>query len=338
MKKRLQYINLLRIYATLAIVITHTSIMFSSSKGLQFPDGDFILYNIICRLHKFAVPIFLLISGALLLKPEKKLTYHDMLHKYMPRIIRVLLIFGFAMCLAEAFMIRSADETPLQVFLLSAKNLLTGHCWEHMWYMYMLLGLYALTPVYKAFIDNATKRDSVIFMVLLGIMCVVLPYLKNYHLIPSLQHYLMLPVYLFVYPCGYYINEYFKPNKYTITLAVCMLAVFFLRAVYHSYHGIEAFHGYDPYAVFAAVSIFHLSRLIRTESSSVMDKLSKHTFCIYIVHAAVLNVLFKFLHVETIVNIHPLVNYITIAIVAFLTSWLISIVLRQIPYLRDKIL
>lgn len=37
--------------------------------------------------------------------------------------------------------------------------MLTGNTWAHMWYIYCLLGLYVLLPMYKIFADYASDEQ-----------------------------------------------------------------------------------------------------------------------------------------------------------------------------------
>lgn len=152
MGNRLQYINLLRLVATICVIFIHVGSLFISSQGLQPQESsDYELYEFIHRFCAFAVPVFVLISGALLLNPSKEISYHKIFRKYIPRIVRALLLFGLGMCLIEAYMTR-ANDNLIEIMVKSVANLATGKCWTHMWYLYMLIGLYALVPLYKVFI------------------------------------------------------------------------------------------------------------------------------------------------------------------------------------------
>ncbi len=49
----------------------------------------------------------------------------------------------------------------------------------HMWYIYMLIGLYLYLPVFSAWVERATKREKEIFL-LLWLLSTLLPYFTTY--------------------------------------------------------------------------------------------------------------------------------------------------------------
>lgn len=331
------YIHFLRVMATVAVIFIHVGAMFQSSCELKSCENSYFQYEFIHRICSFAVPVFILISGFLLLNPKKEITYQSILHKYIPRIAWALLLFGSVMNLTEAYMTRESDETLLDIILVSAIKLLTGNCWDHMWYLYMLIGLYAITPVYKAFINISDRTGMNIFMGFMTAMCIVLPYLRQAN-IASINSYFTLPVFLFLYPCGYYIGTFCPKKKLSAAVAVLILMIYCLCTAWQTWHGHEAYPGYDPLTVFAALAIFYLGKYYSSSNPWLLNHLSKHCFCIYIVHAIILNVAFKVLHIESILHFAPLINAFVVVLVTFLLSYFVSCLLRQIPFLREKVL
>lgn len=163
--------------------------------------------NIVCivflqTFFSFAVPLFVLISGSLLLNPAKEISWQMILQKYIFRIIRVLLLFGFFMCLAEVYMGQKADDGVIKVIVISIVNLITGNCWTHMWYLYTLIGLYALTPLFKFYINNASRSYFHYLIAVLTVMCVILPFLQKIEPL-NVNSWMLLSQFLFIYPCGY---------------------------------------------------------------------------------------------------------------------------------------
>lgn len=122
-REKIQYINLLRIIATISVIFIHVGAMLVSSQGLKDGDNDYMGYIVISNFFTFAVPIFILISGALLLNPAKNISYELVFKKYILRIIRVLIIFGFPMCLMEAFMSGETGNSVFEIVISSICNL-----------------------------------------------------------------------------------------------------------------------------------------------------------------------------------------------------------------------
>ena len=112
--------------------------------------------NILSIFVRTGVPIFLMISGVLLLDPDKKLNF-DKILKYIIRMLLVLVIFGFGYCLIDQFFVYKFSNIP-SLFINSIVNLLSGKSWAHMWYIYYLIGIYVITPIIRTFISSYEKK------------------------------------------------------------------------------------------------------------------------------------------------------------------------------------
>lgn len=82
MNTKLHYIDCLRVFATFLVIMIHTSSMFISSQGLTISDDSFFLYNFMHVFCSFAVAVFIMITGALLLDPQKEISYERIFHRY----------------------------------------------------------------------------------------------------------------------------------------------------------------------------------------------------------------------------------------------------------------
>lgn len=99
---RINYINSLRLLATLSVVWLHTSAGLLDTRNVMNFDVKFWLS---CHKYcmQFGVPVFVMISGALFLNPAKEIGFPLLLRKYVKRIALALLIFGLPMCVIETY-------------------------------------------------------------------------------------------------------------------------------------------------------------------------------------------------------------------------------------------
>lgn len=106
---RINYINSLRLLATLAVVFLHTSAGILDTREIGDFDNRFFLA---CYKYsmQFAVPLFVMISGALFLTPGKDVGFGLFISKYVRRIALALLLFGLPMCLIETYFSHSGGE------------------------------------------------------------------------------------------------------------------------------------------------------------------------------------------------------------------------------------
>lgn len=99
---RINYLNGLRLLATLAVVWLHTSAGVLDARNVACADDKFWL-SVYKYCMQFSVPIFVMISGALFLNPAKETGFGLMFKKYVKRIALALLLFGLPMCFAETY-------------------------------------------------------------------------------------------------------------------------------------------------------------------------------------------------------------------------------------------
>lgn len=328
------YINTLRVLATFILVTVHTSSMFISSQSLTPADSQFLAYEW-THYAASAVNIFLMISGILLLNPDKNLDYHRIIHHYIPRVLLAILVFGLPMCLMEQYML-SPHTGLLFIVTRAIANLLTGNCWTHMWYMYMLIGLYLLTPLYQHFIAHTTQREQTILVLTLFVFGLVLPSLNVFFSIPFVSYIQINPI-LAVYPLGYYLHNYTKSNRWTVFMAIIYVCFYLGLCYYKVNTGCMVFGAQCLSTVLFACSLLFIVRRFPI-FQGLCAVLSKNCFCIYLIHAFYLNILFKIVHIERILHLHPVENMLIVIAVVFVLSLLTSFTLRKIPFMRNRVL
>lgn len=71
--------------------------------------------------------------------------------------VTVLLTFGFAFAWLEIIF----DQESFRLFQIpkALLRVLTGDTWAHMWYIYCLIGIYVLLPMYKIIAEKASDEQ-----------------------------------------------------------------------------------------------------------------------------------------------------------------------------------
>lgn len=206
---KITYIEALRLIATCAVVLMHTSSAFYASLPETTPLLAFHTYHYI---GFFAVPIFVMISGALFLSPQRDTSYRNLLCKYVRRIALALLVFGLPMCMLES-------RFEHQTFIDACMNFLRGHNWTHMWYLYMIILLYLLTPVLKPFVLHQKRTTVEIGLGILFIISSLLPSMKNYGI--EIESWIVLSTpFIFYYILGFYLATMEKIRIGKISLSI----------------------------------------------------------------------------------------------------------------------
>ena len=147
---RFAYIDALKILSMYAVVLLHTSAM-----GTYDVQGSswhgFILLNAATR---FAVPLFVMCSGAMLLQPASSAEHP--LHFLRRRFLRVLLPFLVWSLAYEAQAIYLGAAKDLAAILLDFLYLTVRY---HLWFVYMILALYLLTPLLRSALAALKTRE-----------------------------------------------------------------------------------------------------------------------------------------------------------------------------------
>ncbi len=139
----------LRVLATVAVVVMHVSAI-----ALKQSDAfDWWIGNMFVSLSQWGVPIFIMISGALLLDPSKDEKVSIYLTKRFKRILIPLL---FWTCVYFAFLQLRGQDITLRFAL---KSFFTGGPYYHLYFLYLILGLYLITPALKIYIHNASPAN-----------------------------------------------------------------------------------------------------------------------------------------------------------------------------------
>lgn len=317
-KKKLNY-ELLRILACVAVIFHHVA----NQAALLYGNGD-IKYLYLNNLTCFAVPVFLMITGFIQLQPERKFN----LLKAEKKIVIPLLSFGIVFALMETvFTDRTVSLKGIGTALL---NFVQGDTWTHMWYLYMLIGLYVFIPVVKAYTDRVSKRAFLSLLAILFFFQVLLPTLED-HVDFSFGVYLPVKLpYLFYCLVGYYLSKYPLSARLSAALSAGSLVLLLGWTAVEK----DGFHYYTLPVALLGISLFALFTSIENVCSGLNEKallfVSDKTFGIYIVHMVIINIVYKVLHFNPYRFFLPL-GWLGVGAVTFIVSLLGVWILRKIP-------
>jgi surface polysaccharide O-acyltransferase-like enzyme len=156
-------VNLIRTFAIVLVIMLHASIEPVSIVNQMSPQGVAMWWttNIYDSLARPAVPLFIMLSGALLLQPAKLGEPLGVFFK--KRLNRIALPFLFWSVAYFAWRAFVHGET------LSANSILQGMLtgpYVHFWFIYLLVGLYLITPVLRIVVAYAERKVFSFLMIL----------------------------------------------------------------------------------------------------------------------------------------------------------------------------
>ena len=189
-------VDLIRTLGVVLVILLHASTEPYPSGTLMQPGAvvSWWSFNVYDSLAWIGVPLFVMLSGALLLAPGKIEPLRVFFRKRWKRIGLPFLFWGGAYFVWDFLVVRHVFSWNFVVH-----GILTGP-YYHFWYLYMLVGLYLVTPILRLALARIDRRTFRYFVVLCFVGTVLLPILG---LLGTLE----ADVYIFIFSgwIGYYL-------------------------------------------------------------------------------------------------------------------------------------
>lgn len=334
---RLVWTNNLRFLATIGVIILHVSgqilIQYGTVSNFVWGVGNF--YDSAVR---FCVPVFVMLTGALLL--PKKYELGEFLRKRFLRIVLPFLFWSMVYILfaLNTKLIQNQNITTLEIITWGLNLLRLGSS-THLWYIYMIIGIYLITPIISKWIQNC-KENEIVYFLIIWLFALIMnqPILEKYNTEVDLSYFADFIGYLVL---GYYLSvKTFKYSKSVIAITAILFVVtgisvtiagtYFLTSDDGKFN--EYFYGYMTLnTLIVSIGIFLFFKYFNTTKSlKVIDFLSKYSYGIYLVHVLVLFYLSKYGIDYSLMN--PIFSIPITSFLCLIFSTFIIYVLNKMPY------
>lgn len=337
-------LDIARIFAIFAVTMIHCCSNFIEE--YEQTSAEFIFGNLFDSAVRFAVPFFLMISGALFLDEHKEFTLKNMLSKYVKKIVILTLVWAIIYSLVYNVIIPLSSGSVLNIENV-VKGILSGY--YHMWYLYMIIGLYIITPFIKLLVCQKNRKIVFAYIIItlliqffkpifdmLGKSRINLFFVNNW-----IDTFYMdfFSGYVAYFLAGWYIIHVglTKKEKGIIYVlgALSLIAIFLSVQITKDYN-----NGYSNlnifvfmYSVSGFLALNNAKITLKEKSKKYAVALSKLTFGSYIVHILVLTAFETLFPYKNMPALYILVSTITVVSVSFLISYVLS----KIPVLRKII-
>ena len=295
------------------------------------------------------VPLFVMLSGVLLLQPSK--TNEPIRVFLKKRLSRIGLAFLFwsAIYFAWSYYVNHQTLTVNSVF----QSLLNGGAYFQFWFIYLIMGLYLITPILRIFVAHANRSLLRYLLILWFIAASLLPL---FHLITSFEvdkNLFLLSGWIGYFILGLYLMGTMPKTKTLKRLFAAGVILTILGSWLMAY----PFHSLDQYYFFAftlsanvilsSVALFSL--LIKhppnwpgnshPRFSRLIHAISANTLPIFFLHIIVLEALNKGLlgFRISLMDISPIVEIPIVAVVALFICLGLILVMKKIPVLNKLI-
>lgn len=339
--ERINSFSYIRAIACIAIIVLHTfasaSILFWNQIGVLTNAWSRAISNVLM----WTVPCFVMTTGALLLEESRKLTYEKLFKKYILRILAALVIF--TMVFRGFDMIMDGEQVGIGILLSWIYELFTGTSWSHLWYLYLLIGLYFMMPFYRKIAQFSEKFDIRYLLIIYVVFVSVLPLTNLINLRSGFYIHVstIYPFYLF---CGYAIHKgIIKVNQWLAVAAVffssCLIVVLTIIRWTDSIDVMEQLWGYSSiFVVVQAVGIFALFDKIKGKGSGLIHKfllnIDRCSFGIYLIHMIFIRWILRYMSFNPY-KCNEIINFFLLIIGIFIISYFCTWILKKIPILKN---
>lgn len=297
--------------------------------------------NIYNSLVRWCVPVFVMISGSLLLDPHKQ---EDLSTFYRKRISRLLLpITTWSILFLSWRFLKGTVKGSAPTGLELLGKLIAGNPYEHMWFLYMILGLYLFTPFFRKVIASNTPKELNLLITATFSLAAVNHIYTSFTASGSKLFINWFLLYIPFFLLGHRIRTAeFQPPKimlwsiFLLSSALTAIGCFILAVQNNLPSGLY-FYGYLSLTVIPmSISIMYLLRDWNSPilNSNFTHRLSLLTLGIYLIHPVILEAI---IHTGYATKIHPIFSVPIVTGIIFITAGIGAWILSHIPYLKKSI-
>ena len=331
MKKEVNYLYNIRVFAIMCVIMLHCMIPYASNPDYYGSKSYF--FNLIANsISRTGVPLFLMISGALILNDE--LT-NDIKSFYKKRLSKLLIpLLSWNIIYFLFYVKLGKNELDFMSFINEVLNNGTAY---HLWYVYNLLSIYLLAPFLKKIADNSNIKQLVLLIVLMGFCTTIRPALNN--MVSPVYIYLFEPIcngYFLFFIAGYVLDKMQLSKKamwsFFVIGAVGIGISLLGNHVSSSVNFIDFKHngGYDISSLFLSVSVFILFRSKISHSNSFIKSISRSSYGMYFIHVAIIDIVFEYF----MINASPVISEIYLFVISLVVSYGLSLLIRKAKFLN----
>ena len=334
------YITLLRGITMIFVLLIHIS-----ASMVTKPELSTVWWtgNIFDGISRWCVPVYMMISGALLLSKDEPIKVF-----FRKRAGRILIPFLFWATFYGIWKYRRyLSNLTLGTFV---QDLISDGAYYHLWFLYALIGLYLVVPILRKITTNEDLSIPMYFVVIWFVAEAVsslfsrfMGYSHGFRLdtFKGYTGYLLLGYVLFKLDI--------KPKMEKIFYILGMIGLFF--TIYGTYlykveHGTFTGFWYSNLSfttifVASAIFVFFKQKFRNYQPGKIVQMMASFSFGIYLVHPFIRDIFIS----ETLKNLigfklnyytfgNPFIGVIITLICLYLASFFVVYMIKNIPYLR----
>lgn len=361
--QRKYYLDYLRVAAIVAVVLMHAA---GRCCGGDDNARSYVwqVCNIFSSGTRWAVPIFVMISGSLFLDVHKRLPLRVLYGKYIRRLVYAYLFWAPIYVAYLALMgidFQHANYTAPGGALLYIRDIFLGTLGGsdfHFWYLFMLAGVYMIAPLIKVTIDSGDEHLIRYGMGFMFVMSVVLPVFDHLDLFRGLFDEdlynlglgLLSNVYVFYFMLGWYLDTHsFSRRQRTVLYIAGMVCCLFtiLSVGLSSYHTgtLDEYFRKNPrpnvmimaMAVFVLIKHCLKDRQLSEKQQHLVTLLSRYSFGVFLSHLLFVRILASSIHISAGV-VSPFLEVAVVFAGSLVASLILIHLMNRSRFLRSWVI
>ncbi|MGG3887951.1 acyltransferase [Metabacillus fastidiosus] len=336
-RSRIIYFDNLRIIATFGVILLHSAAPILYKFG-SVTDITWWTGNVYDSFMRWCVPVFFMISGALLLKPAKVEKPSIFVKKRVSKVIIPFIAWSIFYLI-----IQINDEMIENDPFLILKAFLEGKIYYHLWFLYVIIAIYLILPVLRVYFATATRRNIEYYLILCLIVTSGFSLIAKFYEIKIDINVEAASGYIGYFLLGYYLHNYELPKfargiiylLAAIAMFVIIRGTYFLTLENEGILDGYFYHYLNMPAVITSMAVFLIFKHITFDlcKFSVFALINRASLGIYLVHPYIFLLLLENydIHGHTVrawAGI-PLLSAFTLVV-----SLIIVLILQKIPLIK----
>jgi surface polysaccharide O-acyltransferase-like enzyme len=343
LQPRTVWVDNIRVAATLAVIIVHvaTPPVFTQYDPHGISNTNWWIGNIYDSFCRFCVPVFVMLTGALLI--PQRTTLREFLNKRLKRILTPFIFWSLIYLLFNfGLMFRDKGSAALTDLLPWVVTQLTHGVAPHLWYVYMILGIYLFIPIIQPWLITASNK-AILFFLGFWILTIIIGQKNIISTVYPLD-FRYFSGYLGYLVLGYFISARMSVHTKTRYIAIGVFLLGFLATLWGTYFNTYAsgqfshrFYEYLTINVFLESAslfvIFSSYNPIGHETGIFIKArtiVNKYGYGIYLAHLLVLSLMTHFKIDYSLLT--PIVGIPLTALICMLLTCSLVYLLSKLPY------
>jgi len=345
--EELIYVRSIRAFAMIVIVTLHVAFpLIYLYNSISYADWwvatDFYIWG------KIGSPLFTMVSGVLILNPTKDQPIRVFFKK---RFVKVLLPFVVwsAIYMFWRLKIRGDVMTTPEII----KLFIEGPVYYHLWFIQMILGLYLATPILRVYIRHANRENLTYFLVVWAVAVSVLPIIQRFVGFNIGIDVVVTTGFAGFFVLGHYLRDVtLKRNQVLPAILIAMGTMIFTQYATHALT-VQGGGVFDNFFVLnnslnliiVAICLFLFFKTIDYDLlfakfpfiQKIIMWISSCSLGIYFVHVLIIEELAggRLGFTLSAASFNPLISIPVLAILVMTLSIITTMILKQIPFVRN---